>query len=196
MQKQSEFAVEASKELLMMVEDKDFNLHNGRIAVIEASADKLVHEISALVDTTFITPLDKEDIADLAKNLDDVVDCIESASARMEIYNTTDIHPRMLDICKKLVDICQSTKSAVWCLGFKNELKKGGKFADHLLSIHEIENLCDNTYRQALKDLWKKEKDFKELIAWKDILSRVEAATDACEHVANVLERIRVKYYA
>ena len=53
-----------------------------------------------------------------------------------------------------------------------------------------------DSYRQALKDLWKKEKDFKNLIAWKDIFSRVEKATDSCEHVANVLERIRVKYYA
>ena len=78
----------------------------------------------------------------------------------------------------------------------KKELKKGGQFSGYLLTIHEIENLCDATYRQALKELWKKEKDFKELIAWKDIISRVESASDACEHVANVLERIRVKYYA
>lgn len=196
MQKQSDFAVEAAKELLLMIEDKDFNLHNGRISVIESSADKLVHQISSLVDSTFITPLDKEDISDLAKNLDDVIDCIESASARMEIYNTTEIHPRMLDICKKLVDICTTTKNAIYALGNKKELKKGGQFSGYLLTIHEIENLCDATYRQALKELWKKEKDFKELIAWKDIISRVESASDACEHVANVLERIRVKYYA
>jgi uncharacterized protein Yka (UPF0111/DUF47 family) len=75
-------------------------------------------------------------------------------------------------------------------------LKKGGSFEEFLVSIHETENLCDTSYRQALKDLWKKEKDFKNLIAWKDIFSRVEKATDSCEHVANVLERIRVKYYA
>jgi uncharacterized protein Yka (UPF0111/DUF47 family) len=196
MTRQVNFAVDAAKELLLMVEDKDFNLHNGRISVIETSADKLVHEISDVVERTFITPIDKEDIYDLARNLDDVIDSIESASARLEIYNATDIHPRMLDICKKLVDICESTKLAVWALYDKKELKKGGQFSQYLIAIHEIENLCDDTYRQALKELWKKEKDFKELIAWKDIFTRVEAATDACEHVANVLERIRIKYYA
>lgn len=196
MLRQADFGVQAAKELVLMIEDKDFNLHNGRISVIESSADKLVHEISSLVEQTFITPIDKEDINDLAKNLDDVIDSIESASARLEIYNVIDIHPRMLEICKKLVDICVSTQSAILCLNNKNELKKGGQFAQHLVTIHEIENLCDSTYRQALKDLWKKEKDFKDLIAWKDIFSRVEAATDSCEHVANVLERLRVKYYA
>ena len=196
MTKQANFAVDAANELLIMLEDKDFNLHNGRISVIESSADKLVHEISDVVERTFITPIDKEDIYDLARNLDDVIDSIESASARLEIYNTTDIHPKMIDICKKLVDICNSTKLAVHALHDKKELNKGGQFSQNLITIHEIENLCDHTYRQALKDLWKKEKDFKELIAWKDIFARVESATDACEHVANVLERIRIKYYA
>lgn len=196
MQKQADFSVQAAKELVVMVEDKDFTLHHGRISVMESSADKIVHEISSLVEQTFITPIDKEDINDLAKNLDDIIDSIESASSRLEIYNVTEIHPKMLEICKKLIDICLATQSAIACLSNKNELKKGGQFANHLVSIHEIENLCDGTYRQALKDLWKKEKDFKTLIAWKDIFSRVEKASDSCEHVANVLERIRVKYYA
>jgi len=196
MQKQAEFGVQAAKELVLMIESKDFALHYGRISVMESSADKLVHEISSLVEKTFITPIDKEDINDLAKNLDDIVDSIESASARLEIYNVSEIHPRMNEVCKKLIDICVLTHSAIACLGNKNDLKKGGSFEEFLVSIHETENLCDTSYRQALKDLWKKEKDFKNLIAWKDIFSRVEKATDSCEHVANVLERIRVKYYA
>ena len=196
MQKQAAFGVQAAKELVSMIDSKDFALHNGRISVIESSADKLVHEISGLVEKTFITPIDKEDINDLASNLDDVVDCIESASARIEIYDVSDIHPRMLDVCKKLVDICAKTELALLSLSNKNDLKKGGNFEQHLVSIHEMENLCDSAYRQAIKELWKNEKNFKDLIAWKDIFSRVEAASDACEHVANVLERIRVKYYA
>ena len=196
MVKQADFAVQAAKELVVMINDKDLPLHNGRISVIETSADKLVHEISGLVDRTFITPIDKEDINDLAKNLDDIIDSIESASARMEIYNISDIHPRMQEISKKLVDICEVTYDAIVCLNNKKELKPGGQFAQKLVTIHEIENLCDATYRQALKDLWKKEKDFKDLVAWKDIFTRVEAASDACEHVATILERIRIKYYA
>lgn len=196
MLKQADFAVDAANELVLMINDKDLPLHNGRISVIESSADKLVHEISTLVDKTFITPIDKEDINDLAKNLDNIIDSIESASARMEIYNITDIHPRMPDICKKLVDICVVTQNAILCLNNKKELKPGGQFARNLITIHEIENLCDSTYRQALKELWKKEKDFKDLLAWKDIFSRVEDASDACDHVATILERIRIKYYA
>lgn len=196
MLKQADFAVDAANELVLMINDKDLPLHNGRISVIESSADKLVHEISTLVDKTFITPIDKEDINDLAKNLDNIIDSIESASARMEIYNITDIHPRMPDICKKLVDICVVTQSAILCLNNKKELKPGGQFVRNLVTIHEIENLCDATYRQALKELWKKEKDFKDLLAWKDIFARVEAASDACDHVATILERIRIKYYA
>jgi predicted phosphate transport protein (TIGR00153 family) len=196
MQKQAVFAVDAASELLTMVQSKDISLHHGRISVIESSADKLVHEISSLVEKTFITPIDKEDINDLASNLDDIIDCIESASARIEIYNVSEIHPKMLEVCKKLIDICVKTELAIRSLSNKNDLKKGSNFEQHLVSIHEMENLCDSAYRQAIKELWKNEKNFKDLIAWKDIFSRVEAASDACEHVANVLERIRVKYYA
>lgn len=191
MESQSAFATQAAEELLAMVKDKDFNLQNGRIAVIESTADKLVHEMSVLVDSTFITPLDKEDLNILCSTLDDIIDKIESVASRIVIYNVTEIKPLMLDMSKKLVDICVATEKAVASLN-----NKGKNIGDVLISIHELENICDRTYREALSDLWKNETDFKALIAWKDIFSKIEAATDACEHVATILERIRVKYYA
>jgi len=174
-----------------MVENKDFNLQNGRLSVIESTADKLVHEMSVLVDSTFITPLDKEDLNILCSTLDDIIDKIESVSSRIVIYNVKDIKPLMLDMSKKLVDICVATEKAVSSLN-----SKGKNISGVLISIHELENLCDQTYREALKDLWINETDFKSLVAWKDIFSKIESATDACEHVATILERIRVKYYA
>jgi uncharacterized protein Yka (UPF0111/DUF47 family) len=191
MEKQAAFATEAAKELLVMVENKDFNLQNGRLSVIESTADKLVHEMSVLVDSTFITPLDKEDLNILCSTLDDIIDKIESVSSRIVIYNVKDIKPLMLDMSKKLVDICVATEKAVSSLN-----SKGKNISGVLISIHELENLCDQTYREALKDLWINETDFKSLVAWKDIFSKIESATDACEHVATILERIRVKYYA
>jgi len=191
MESQAAFATQAAEELLVMVKDKDFNLQNGRIAVIESTADKLVHEMSILVDSTFITPLDKEDLNILCSTLDDIIDKIESVASRIVIYNVTEIKPLMLDLSKKLVDICVATEKAVASLN-----NKGKNIGDVLISIHELENICDKTYREALGDIWKNETDFKSLVAWKDIYSKTEAATDACEHVATILERIRVKYYA
>jgi uncharacterized protein Yka (UPF0111/DUF47 family) len=191
MESQAAFATQAAEELLVMVKDKDFNLQNGRIAVIESTADKLVHEMSILVDSTFITPLDKEDLNILCSTLDDIIDKIESVASRIVIYNVTEIKPLMLDLSKKLVDICVATEKAVASLN-----NKGKNIGDVLISIHELENICDKTYREALSDIWKNETDFKSLVAWKDIYSKTEAATDACEHVATILERIRVKYYA
>lgn len=191
MEKQAAYATEAAKELLIMVQNKDFNFQDGRISVIESTADKLVHEMSVLVDSTFITPLDKEDLNILCSTLDDIIDKIESVSSRIVIYNVKDIKPLMLDISKKLVDICMATEKAISSLN-----NKAKNISDVLISIHELENLCDRTYRDALQDLWANESDFKTLIAWKDIFTKIEAATDACEHVAAILERIRVKYYA
>jgi len=191
MESQAAFATQAAEELLVLVKDKDFNLQNGRIAVIESTADKLVHEMSILVDSTFITPLDKEDLNILCSTLDDIIDKIESVASRIVIYNVKEIKPLMLDLSKKLVDICVATEKAVASLN-----NKGKNIGDVLISIHELENICDKTYREALSDLWKNETDFKSLVAWKDIYSKTEAATDACEHVATILERIRVKYYA
>ena len=192
-ERQASYATKAAKELLLMVEDHDLNLHHGRISVIESTADKLVHEMSKFVDSTFITPLDKEDLNLLCSTLDDIIDKIESASARMLIYNIDKMYPGMEDISKKLVDICAATESAISYLALKGDKKNINQI---LITIHEIENLCDDTYRDALKNLWVNEDDFKTLIAWKDIFSRVESATDTCEHVATILERIRVKYYA
>ena len=83
--RQASHATQAAKELLLMVEDHDLNLHHGRISVIESTADKFVHEMGNLVDSTFITPLDKEDLNILCSTLDDIIDKIESASARMLI---------------------------------------------------------------------------------------------------------------
>ncbi len=193
LERQASHATMSAKELLLMVEDRDLNLHHGRISVLESTADKFVHEMGNLVDSTFITPLDKEDLNILCSTLDDIIDKIESASARMLIYNIDKMHPGMEDISKKLVDICVATETAVKFLGSKGDKKNINQV---LITIHEIENLCDNTYRDALKNLWANENNFKTLIAWKDIFSRVESATDACEHVATILERIRVKYYA
>jgi uncharacterized protein Yka (UPF0111/DUF47 family) len=118
-ERQASYATKAAKELLLMVEDHDLNLHHGRISVIESTADKLVHEMSNLVDSTFITPLDKEDLNLLCSTLDDIIDKIESASARMLIYNIDKMYPGMEDISKKLVDICAATESAVSYLALK-----------------------------------------------------------------------------
>ena len=119
--RQASHATQAAKELLLMVEDHDLNLHHGRISVIESTADKFVHEMGNLVDSTFITPLDKEDLNILCSTLDDIIDKIESASARMLIYNIDKMYPGMEDISKKLVDICAATESAVAFLGAKGD---------------------------------------------------------------------------
>lgn len=196
MEKQIEFAILASQEILEMIQDGDFKRHQEIISNIESSADILVHTISDIVDKTFITPIDKEDINILCSTLDDIVDRIESASARINIYNlkkeeSTEFE-NMMEICSKLVNICTVTGKAI---GFLNNNKKEN-IMENLILIHDIENGCDVSYRNSLKRLWESNVDCKYLIAWKDIYSRIESATDACEDVSKILERIRIKYYA
>jgi uncharacterized protein len=185
-------AAEVAKQLRNMLYKWD-NVENDvkKIIELEHVGDGVTHEIIALVHRTFVTPLDREDIALLAHSLDDIVDFIESTADAMNLYKIEKPTQRS----KELADIIVSTTEEVCCamaeLGQHISLKK---ILARSMEINRLENMADKIYREALAELFQDSKDIPYIIKWREIYDYMESATDRCEDVANVLEGVALKY--
>jgi predicted phosphate transport protein (TIGR00153 family) len=154
---------------------------------IELKGDQLTHEIVEKLNRTFITPMDREDIHALSTGLDDVVDSIEAVSNRMiafRIEAPTEALKEMTDI---LYRAGEEIKKAI------HSLRKLDGLMCFCVQIKSLETRADEISRQLISDLFSREKDPIAVIKWKEIYGRMEAATDRCEDIANVIESIVVK---
>ena len=140
------------------------------------------------LNTTFITPIDREDIHDLATRLDDVLDFIEAVAERLVVYRikeTTSACRAMADV---IVQIALATDRTIKCL---RTLDPG--FHEHSVEVNRLENSADNLLRDSLAALFEENGDPIEVIKWKEIYETMEIVTDRCEDVANVIEGIILK---
>jgi uncharacterized protein len=162
---------------------------------IEHRADGITHELANRVDTMFVTPFDKEDISSLSHTLDDIVDYLEAAVSRMVLYKVGKPPAELLPLSRLMVEITGLLAQAVKAL---RQIK--GRDAMHRLfvEIHRVENESDEVYREALGRLYDLPEPtpqaMLDLMKWKEILDRLEMATDKCEDAANAVESIVVKY--
>jgi len=172
----------------------DFERSEGKLArlkEIENQADSITHNIYLKMHQTFITPLDREDIYSLANKMDSILDMIEAAAIRMYIYKVKQVAPEI----KELVVILNNSISGVKRIAYllRQNKKNIREIMDICVRINSLENEADYVLRQAMARLFEKEKDAMELLKWKEIFERIEAATDVCEDVSNVIEGIVLK---
>ena len=154
---------------------------------IEHQWDTITHEIIKKLNTTFITPIDREDIYDLAGALDDVLDLTDAAANKMVIFKIREATPE----ARSLADIiCQCTAEVVRTVSL---LGKGPIDSSHFIEINRLENEADQVLNEALARLFEEEKDPIKIIKWKEIYENLEEATDRCEDVSNILETISLK---
>jgi len=157
------------------------------IGSIEDEGDQVVHEIFDRLRSTFITPFDPEDIQALATALDDVLDCIDDVTFRIVAYRLKPVPPAVLQLAEKVVSCCGLLAQALTALHRK-------KPVIHLcIEINRLENEADKIERNLLADLFRNEKDPIELIRQKEIYELLEATTDRCEDVADVIQNVSVK---
>lgn len=177
----SETLSELSKSLL------EGRSRHARLRDLEHECDDAAHEIHDLINKTFATPLDQEDILLLTSSLDDIVDLAEETADKVDLYRVepiTDAAKEMGEFLAKAgVEIAAATKT----LEGPSDLKP------HRAEIHKLENEGDRMLRVAIGELFSGEKDLFELVKWKDIYDLLEATMDACEHAANVMESIAIK---
>jgi len=158
-----------------------------QIKAIEEQADTVIHEIYTRLNSTFITPLDPEDIHSLSSHLDDVIDGIEDSVHRMLAYRIDPLPGTVLELCR-LVQSC-----GLSLLKAFEALAKGQPFMDHCIEINRLEEAADQLVRAAVADLFLNEKDPIRIIKLKEIYEFLEQTTDYCEDVADALQNVQVK---
>ncbi len=158
-----------------------------KLKTVEHETDQLVHKIMSHLHKTFITPIDREDIHQLAVRLDDILDTAEAAGSRIAGFCPACVPPEVKDLSAVLL---QSTKLVKEMVGGLRNLKKPARVLELSVEINHLEDEADYIRRSTVARLFREEKDPFELIKWKDILEYMERATDRCEDVANIAEGI------
>lgn len=193
LEKQAHAAVRAAKEFQVLVNDfENLASHAARIKEIETEADHITHGLANMIDATFVTPLDKEDLHALSSELDDVTDRIEACTGRMALYQFRQMRPDMELLVTLLVRITEATLDAVKTLRTRPCREN---VQDIFIRIHQIENEHDAAFRKALAILLNApDADPIKVIKWKEVYDRIESAVDKCEDVAHIIESVVVKY--
>jgi predicted phosphate transport protein (TIGR00153 family) len=180
-------AVEYLKKLFEAAPERRTS-HVEAIKRLEHEADQVTHEVVNRLDRTFITPLDREDIHQLASDLDDVMDAMDGTARRAQIFRLGPTPQGVL----QLLDVMQRMMSAL--AEAVTRLKKGNEVMRYCVEAKKLEEEGDSIYHDALGQLFKNERDAIELIKWKEIYDNLEATLDQAEDVANVVESITIKH--
>lgn len=154
---------------------------------IEHRGDDMTHAILTKLNQTFITPFDREDIHKLASSLDDVLDFINAAGARIIMYRITNPPPAAGELAHLILAQSKELQKAV------SLLQKNGDILAHCVEINRLENEADLVSRAAIARLFDEEKDPITLIKTKELIEFLELATDRAEDVADVLETVVLK---
>lgn len=154
---------------------------------IEHDADELTHAIMTKLNQTFITPFDREDLHRLASSLDDVLDFMNAAGARILMYRITNPPSAAGALAKIILLQSQELQKAV------SLLQKNGDILAHCVEVNRLENEADQISRAAIAKLFDGEKDPINLIKIKELIEFLEMATDRAEDVADVLETVVLK---
>jgi predicted phosphate transport protein (TIGR00153 family) len=184
---------EAAGQLLDLVEDfVDPEMKAKRLVESEHEGDRLTHAILSRLNTTFITPFDREDIYALAGQLDDVVDAVEAAADMLVLHRVVEPLDAVVEQARLIDQAGRETATGLRCLrGLKQEQLRA-----FLVTINEIENEGDRLYRRARADLYNftGEHPARYVLIWKDIVEQLEEALDGFEHVAHTVESIIIKH--
>jgi predicted phosphate transport protein (TIGR00153 family) len=159
---------------------------------IEHTGDDLVHKTLDLLNRTFITPLDREDIYALTGRLDDVLDFVDSVAKRLVTFQIQKPTPHAIELSRIITRASEEIVKGVHLL---RNLKDAEMLLRRCVRIKQLEEDADQVARDALTSLFKDHgQDPMEVIKWKDLYEHLELATDKAEDVANILETVLVKY--
>jgi len=156
-----------------------------RIRDAEHRAGEITHDTMEMLHKTFITPLDRDQIHQLISTLDDVVDLLQGAATRMELYEIKEPTDSLHEMAKVLLAATLELQKAV---GGLRDLKNATGILKACVEINKLENDGDALRNAAVAKLFKKEKDAVMLLKWKEIYEDVETSLDKCEDVANIIE--------
>jgi predicted phosphate transport protein (TIGR00153 family) len=186
---QAQLISEASLVLLDGAQNGNSRLEaaSAKLVRLEEEGDEIIHDIFTKLNQTFITPLDPEDIHNVASQMDDVLDGIEEACHRMVAYRLTEIPDTMIELCK-IINVCAEELRKAF-----DALNNDSPLLEHCIEINRQEGIADQVVRCAVATLFECEKDPIRLIKLKEVYESLEDTTDRCEDVADVLQNVVVK---
>jgi predicted phosphate transport protein (TIGR00153 family) len=188
----SRLSIEACKELSAIASNPaELAARASRIKDIEHEADDITHKCIDALHRTFITPVDRGDIHRLMKRLDDIIDSVDAAVARISLYGITEMRPELKQFTEVLVKATTGIDGAIHNL--RKLKKKESAIQECCTAVYEAEHEGDQILRSALARLFKETNEPFLVIKWKEIFERLEIATDRCEEAANIVEGIVIE---
>ncbi|HEU4984090.1 MAG TPA: DUF47 family protein [Nitrososphaera sp.] len=191
LEQQGANVLKAASSLVDLVSNFD-NVGERKVSIkdIEHKGDEIAHGIYLIMDKTFVTPLDREDISKLTSEVDEILDYIDGAADRFVLFKITKPTPYMIELAKILLSATQEVYALMTRLrGFKNS----ADLVEHCRNINKYEHEADTIYRLAIAELFETS-DAIEIIKFKEIYLQLEDAVNRCQDVADTFEDIGLKY--
>ncbi len=179
-------------EVLSTTDDTERKVR--RMRDLEHQGDEITHQIFNALNSTFVTPLDRDDIRELAARMDDFVDCIEDVARRLQLYHLDERPAAAKALARIISDQAEHINRALPLL---RDLRQRDELLHHSVEINRLEDEADDTFNQALASLYDGAADIPTLvhsIRWGELYELLEDATDRAEDVANALEGIVLKH--
>jgi uncharacterized protein len=185
----AEGVASGARELRALVADFEHaDEHRQRIRRLEGAGDDLTHAIIELLNRTFVAPVDRQDIHQLASHLDDILDSVEAVADLLVLHHIREPIPQLRMQADVLVGASEAVARAVRGL-------RSFRATDRAwVEIVRFERDGDHVYRMAVADLYSGEFGAMDVLKWRDVLEQMEAGIDRCEDVANTLESISLKH--
>jgi uncharacterized protein len=184
--------IEGTKEFLSMVTTgANIPAKCRRISDIEHETDTITHRCVEALHKTFITPIDRDAIHRLITRMDDIMDYVEAAAERIELYELSTMTSDVRDLADVLHRSAMQVEQAVRGL---RHLKEPQNTLKICIDINRLENEADSILRAAVARLFDEEQDVRTVIKWKEIYENLENATDRCEDVANIIEGVVLEH--
>lgn len=194
-EKQTQVAVEEADLLIEAIEGftEAENLRDvmERAHALEHKGDEINHSIFKTVATDFITPIEREDIINMAQCLDNIIDYIEDVMQRFYMYDVHFIHHDALEFAQLIKKSCEALERAME--DFRN-FKKSKTFKQLIVDVNTYEEEADQLYLQVIRKLHTHDRENPmRVLVWSQIFDRMEKCCDSCEHAADTMSSILLK---
>ncbi|WP_129724053.1 DUF47 domain-containing protein [Xylanivirga thermophila] len=191
--KMADYSCEASEMLREIVKNfnvKELSQEMVNMHKIEHDADVEKHTMMQNLAKEFLPPIEREDIIELAQQLDDVIDAIEDVLLRLYMYNVKNIRQETIDFMDIVVECCKEMKSMMEEFP---SFRKSTRIHDYIVKINNMEEEGDKLYTEAMRSLYVESRNPMEIISWTQLFQCLEDCCDACEDVADIVESIIMK---
>ena len=161
--------------------------HIDEIHEIEHTADLAKHDMLEKLLKEFITPIDREDILELADMIDDVIDSLEEVLLKIYMYNITSLREEAVQFSGIIVQCCSEMKTMMEEF---SDFRRSKKIKGNIIEINRLEEEGDKLFTMAIRSLYTASNEGAEIMAWTSLYEQLECCCDLCEDVADVVERV------